>query len=79
MFGPVPLSENTDDLDDGGICIQMFQLRGSVAVHEYSTDRGIILFNLVILLPIVVFFMFDQPHDCFVCFGKDPDHTYSSY
>ena len=30
------------------------------------------------LVPFLAFFLLDQPHDCFVCLGKDPDRIYSS-
>ena len=31
------------------------------------------------LLPIITFLLFDNPHDCFICLGKDPDRIYSSF
>ena len=31
------------------------------------------------LLPFVIFFLLDRPHDCFVCLGKDPDRIYSVF
>ena len=34
---------------------------------------------ILILLPTITFLAFDDPHDCFKCFGKDPDRNYSRY
>ena len=36
-----------------------------------------VYYNLSLLLPILTFFLFDVPHDCFSCLAKDPNHTYS--
>ena len=30
-------------------------------------------YNFVELIPFFAFYFLDQPHDCFVCFGKIPD------
>lgn len=40
-------------------------------VLEWST--------FMILLPVTLFLLFDNPHDCFVCLGKDPDRIYSIF
>jgi len=34
---------------------------------------------LLELLPFLTFFWLDEPHDCFVCLGKDPDRVYSVF
>jgi len=34
-------------------------------------------FNMSILIPILTFFAFDKPHDCFSCLAKDPGRKYS--
>ena len=31
------------------------------------------------LLPVIAFFIFNTPHDCYTCLGKDPDRNYSIY
>ena len=31
------------------------------------------------MLPVIMFLAFDDPHDCFKCFGKDPDRNYSKF
>ena len=36
-------------------------------------------YTVIILLPIIIFFLLNEPHDCFVCLGKNPDHIYSIY
>ena len=33
---------------------------------------------IVEIIPFLAFFLLDQPHDCFICLGKDPDRVYSS-
>ena len=35
--------------------------------------------DLAILFPSLTFFAFNQPHDCFVCLGKDPERIYSRF
>ena len=48
-----------------------------------ETAKGLTIekaFEIVsILMPIITFLAFDDPHDCFKCFGKDPDRNYSRY
>lgn len=36
-------------------------------------------FDITILIPVLTFFAFDRPHDCFSCLSMDPDHTYSIF
>lgn len=36
-------------------------------------------FDVILLSPIALFLFLNEPHDCFVCHGKDPDRIYSSY
>ena len=36
------------------------------------------ILNFVQCIPFVAYYMIDEPHDCFVCLGKDPDRIYSS-
>ena len=42
---------------------------------------GIVLWlvDLTILIPSLTFFAVNQPHDCFVCLGKDPERIYSRF
>jgi len=34
-------------------------------------------YNILELIPFLVFYFLDHPHDCFRCLGKDPDRIYS--
>ena len=66
--------------DPKGVCAYVFS--GLVDMTEKSTSSiplSLIVFDFVILMPIIVFMIFDKPHDCFVCLGKDPDRTYSIF
>ena len=69
----------SDDPDNSGICnyfIEKFQTEWG---DQNLTAFGIYVYNMIIMLPVIVFFLLDQPHDCFTCLGKDPDHIYSTY
>ena len=35
--------------------------------------------NFAYVLPVLMFFIFDVPHDWFVILGKDPDRIYSRF
>ena len=61
------------------ICVHVFDIVGIEWQDHPAKERGIYIFNFVIVLPIIVFFLLDQPHDCFICLGKDPDRIFSSY
>ena len=37
------------------------------------------LYYFQLLLPVIIFLMFDDPHDCFTCIGKDPVRKYSRF
>ena len=37
------------------------------------------ILDVNLMLPVVAFLCFDDPHDCFRCMGKDPDRIYSSF
>ena len=51
-------------------------------INEPSQDF-IAMFQLIstvtLLLPIFVYFCLNDPHDCFICLGKDPDRIYSIF
>ena len=40
---------------------------------------GIFLFDITRLIPFWVFLIFNKPHDCFACLGKDPSRSYSRF
>ena len=35
--------------------------------------------NIIYMLPMLAFFIFNDPHDCYTCLGKDPDRIYSRF
>ena len=43
------------------------------------TTKLYFVLDLNLVLPVIVFFCFDEPHDCFRCMGKDPDRIYSCF
>ena len=61
-----------------GICYYaLATLRFSIR-SDFDTFNSIsFYFNMSILIPILTFFAFDKPHDCFSCLAKDPDRKYS--
>ena len=66
----------------GGICVIMIdgfttQLDSEFAKRRFSLIYFVI--NVLQLFPFLMFFLLDQPHDCFVCLGKDPDRIYSRF
>ena len=64
---------------DGGVCLFTIETIGIKFGDQQSTARGVYIFNFVIMTPVLFLFLLDQPHDCFKCFGKDPDRIFSSY
>ena len=44
-----------------------------------SLKRMIIYENFFLMIPILAYFWLNEPHDCYVCLGKDPDRIYSSF
>ena len=36
-------------------------------------------YDCLILVPVLSFFILDEPHDCFQCLGKDPARNYSVF
>ena len=72
MYDPDLQSEGVDQ----GICTAII-VGGTISDKRFSTLQTIN--DIAVLLPIIVFFLLDQPHDCFTCLGKDPDHLYSSF
>ena len=37
------------------------------------------VFIIFELLPFLLYFILQQPHDCFLCLGKDPDRRFSQF
>ena len=72
--------ENSAFLGEGGFChafiYGFFDVLISPKNYQYLSC---IYLSLVMLqvIPLLAFYTFDRPHDCFVCLGKDPDRIYS--
>ena len=47
--------------------------------HERAFSLTFLLVDACMMLPIIGFFLVDDPHDCYTCLGKDPDRIYSSF
>ena len=64
---------------DGSLCELVVSdvMRGVNDTQSYGQIFRTI--DMLLLLPVLVFFIFDDPHDCFTCLGKDPDRIYSSF
>ena len=66
-------------IDDGSICTIW---KGYYFALFNSLDEiGIVVWfiDFMILIPSLTFFALDQPHDCYICLGKDPERIYSSF
>ena len=67
--------------ESDGICGWYTDGFENVLLSDNSKQYLSLMFFLTIaieLVPLLAFFALDQPHDCFVCLGKDPDRIYSS-
>lgn len=60
------------------MCATLLEL-GLVKSFFGSFPRLFMAFDMVLLSPLALFLFLHEPHDCFVCHGKDPDRIYSSY
>ena len=65
--------------NDIGICLNIihyfskFSSTANIASFHFS------LYYVALISPVIIFLMFDNPHDCFTCLGKDPERKYSSF
>ena len=59
-------------------CSDVSRLLKSVTTGT-ETIIGDLIYDLVSLLPFWAFLLFNNPHDCFKCLGKDPDRNYSKF
>ena len=49
-------------------------------IHTFQQFAYVyIKINCLLILPVVAFMILDDPHDCFMCLGKDPDRPYSIF
>ena len=65
---------------EGGYC--SFWANGfDEMIRDPENKRSITLiylfYNVLELTPFIAFYALENPHDCFVCLGKDPDRLYS--
>ena len=67
-----------EDDDTKGIC--QIGVEFSDGLGNRSFQATFFLTTCILdALPVVAFLLLNDPHDCFRCFGKDPDRTYSSF
>ena len=55
------------------ICSRAFKFANVYSDPTYDWFVGFMICITIFL----AFFLFDQPHDCFRCLGKDPERTFS--
>lgn len=67
-----------DPKNPNGFCHRLFSLELASGSYKNLTS-AILTFDIAFLSPIILFLLVNEPHDCFVCHGKDPDRIYSSY
>ena len=67
--------------DREGIC--GWYINGFNRVLQGGNSRALSLVYLLVtalqMIPLISFYLLDEPHDCFVCLGKDPDRIYSNF
>ena len=62
---------------DGGFCTYFMEYFVNFFKEENNVGMIFWLVDFAIFIPIITFFIFDNPHHCFVCLGKHPDRRYS--
>ena len=70
--------EKFDDSEEvmyGGICVGRDPKTWDIEGYKLQ----IVVSNLIYMTPVLVYFIMNEPHDCYVCLGKDPDRIYSSF
>ena len=65
--------------DEEGLCNYFYTDLDEKADDPQWVAGGLEWMNLMMLLPVTLFLLLDNPHDCFVCLGKDPDRIYSIF
>lgn len=61
------------------VCFRIIDFFGRFNKNSNIASMPFALYYIQLLLPVVVFLMFDDPHDCFTCLGKDPERKYSRF
>ena len=62
-----------------GICSKFADNNILESGSEQRLRFALWMINFFLMLSSLTFFGLDEPHDCFVCFGKDPDRVYSRF
>ena len=60
-------------------CIGILEYFEKFSINYQVASLQFALYYEQLILPVVVFLMFDDPHDCFTCLGKDPERKYSRF
>ena len=63
------------ETQDGNIC-DFFDVY-NYASKKYDLEE--FRMTMFLLLPVVAYFLLNEPHDCYMCYGKDPDRVYSIF
>ena len=61
-----------------GICDFGSKFRDSLGKRSVAAFYFLLL-TVSNVVPILAYLVLYHSHDCFICFGKDPDRTYSSF
>ena len=77
QLGNLAMYEKGDSSDNFCAEIDKSTINWARSSLEFSQLQ--LMYDLTVLLPVVTFLLFDDPHDCFACLGKDPDRIYSSF
>ena len=64
---------------DDNICSNIVSYVQYLNKNDKVASTQFVIYYFQLLLPVVIFLMFDNPHDCFTCLGKDPERKYSRF
>ena len=69
--------------EDQGICDKLADFlifyRFRINAPTINAQTLTVFLEGLIILPVAVYLLTNEPHDCFVCLNKDPDRAYSIY
>ena len=68
-----------DKTHDNSLCDLLYFFYGIYDGTLKQKSYGSAIQTAFLLLPFILFFALNDPHDCFTCLGKDPNHIYSRY
>ena len=69
------MSELHFEISERDICHNFDLINISITSYNKTELR----YTMILMLPVVTYFMLNEPHDCYMCYGKDPDRVYSSF